>query len=161
MIADATCGAIFRKKTMNHKPIKGAIIAGVLGALLLWIIQFVLLQMPGGAPPVGTAMASKILGLQGTIATVVGLALFLGAGAVWGAIYAAVVPKINWISGLMFGVVPWLVAMFAILPILDKPVFAGGTLKPILIALVLNCLWGAIVGALAPKFETPRSPAVG
>lgn len=61
----------------------------------------------------------------------------------------------------MFGVAPWLVVMLAILPILGKPIFAGGMLKPILIALVLNCLWGAIVGALAPKLEPSRSPVVG
>ena len=137
----------------NPKPIKGAVIVG---ALVLWIIQLAMMQMPGGQPPLGNAFAAKLFGLNGTTATIVGLLLFLGAGAIWGAIYAAVVPKINWISGLIFGLVPWLVVMFAVLPMLGKPVFAGGDLKGILAPLVLNCIWGAIVGALAPKFEAPR-----
>ena len=145
---------------MNQKPIKGAVIAGALGALLLWVIQLVMMQMPGGQPPLGNAFAAKLFGLNGTTATIVGLLLFLGAGAIWGAIYAAVVPNINWISGLIFGVVPWLVVMFAILPILGKPVFAGGMIKPILVSLVLNCIWGAFTGALATKFERSRPPIV-
>lgn len=145
---------------MNSKPIKGAVIAGALGALLLWIIQLVMMQMPGGQSPLGNAFAGKLFGLQGTTATIVGLLLFVGAGAVWGAIYAAVVPRINWMSGLIFGVVPWLVVMFAVLPILGKPIFAGGDLKTILVPLVLNCIWGAFTGALAPKFEAPRPPVV-
>lgn len=141
---------------MNSKPIKGAVIAGALGALLLWLVQFIPLQTPEGNPPLGTVMASQMLVLQGVTATLAGLLLFLGAGAVWGAIYAAVVPKISWLTGLIFGLAPWLGVMLAILPILGKPIFAGGMSKPILIPLVLNCLWGAVTGALTRKFDGAR-----
>ena len=81
--------------------------------------------------------------MQGSTAVIVGLILFLLAGAAWGALYAAVVPHVSWKSGLIFGLAPWLVVMLVILPIMGKPIFGGGDIQTILAPLILNCIWGA------------------
>lgn len=144
---------------MNVKPIRGAMIAGTLGAFLLWVIQLVM-QQSTQSPPLGSAIASKLFGLQGQTAMIIGLILFLLAGAVWGAIYAAVAPRISWLTGLIFGVAPWLVVMLVILPMMGKPVFAGGDMKTILLPLILNCIWGAFTGAFTPNFAASRRTAI-
>ena len=119
---------------------------------MLWLIQLVL-QTSTGAPPLGSAVAGKFLGLSGGAALIIGLVLFLLAGAAWGALYGAVAPRISVISGAIFGLLPWLFVMVAIYPIMGKPLFAGGDAMGIAAPLVLNVIWGAIVGALTPKLN--------
>jgi len=131
--------------------------AGALGAVLLWIIQMVMHSAGQGQPPLGTAVAGKMLGMEGSAATVVGALLFVLSGAIWGAIYAALVPRINWKTGLLFSLVPWLFVMFVMLPLLGKPVFAGGDAKGILMPLMLNAIWGVVTGALTPSLATRRA----
>lgn len=135
--------------TAAPRPVAAAIIAGLLGAVVLWIIQMVMAS-GGGNPPTGTAVAMKLLQMQGIAAWVVGAVLFFLAGAVWGAIYGAVAPRINALTGAIFGLVPWLFVMLALLPILGKPLFAGGAPMGIVMPLILNVLWGLITGALTP-----------
>ncbi len=142
---------------MQTKPVMAAAIAGTLGALLLWLIQLVL-QAQSGNPPLGTVLTMKMLPVQGLTANIIGALAFFAAGAPWGALYALVVPKISVASGALFGVAPWLCVMLVILPILGKPLFAGGNPTAIAIPLVLNVIWGAIVGAVTPKLSM-KTPA--
>lgn len=127
---------------MQSKPVMAAAIAGTLGALLLWLIQLVL-QAQSGNPPLGTVLTMKMLPVQGLTANIIGALAFFAAGAAWGA---------------LFGVAPWLCVMLVILPILGKPLFAGGNPTAIAIPLVLNVIWGAIVGAVTPKLSM-KTPA--
>ncbi len=92
-------------ETTPRKPIASAALIGAFGALVLWLIQL-LMQSSSGQPPLGSIISTKFLGMSGTTATLIGLLLFLGAGAVWGAIYAAVTPKISWLTGLIFDILP-------------------------------------------------------
>ncbi len=143
---------------MKNKPIVAAAIAGTLGAVLLWIIQLVM-QTQNGNPPLGTVLTTKMLPVQSATATIIGALAFFAAGAAWGAIYAIVVPRISIASGALFGLAPWLCVMLIILPMLGKPLFAGGNPTAIAIPLVLNVIWGALVAALIPKLST-RTPTV-
>ena len=48
--------------------------------------------------------------------------------------------------------------MLVILPILGKPIFAGGDVKGILTPLILNLIWRAFTGALTPSIRSRRPP---
>ena len=143
---------------MQTKPIVAAALAGTLGAVLLWMIQLVI-QAQSGNPPLGTVLTMKMLPVQGAMAAIIGALAFLAAGAAWGAIYALAVSQISVASGALFGVAPWLCVMLVILPMLGKPLFAGGNPTAIAIPLVLNVIWGALVGALTPKLSMKTPPA--
>lgn len=101
--------------------------------------------------PMATVFAHQTLGVDKKQAPLVGAAAFLLAGALWGALYGAMVPRPNIKNGLGFSVLPWLFVMLVNYPVLGKPVFGGGKPKPILVPLLLNALWGAFVGASAGK----------
>jgi len=138
------------------RPLQPAAIAGFVGALLLFAIQLGMQTLARGGPPMGTLFATKILHLQSMTALLVGAFLFCVAGALWGVLYAAFVPKITILSGMAFGVLPWIVAMLIVLPIVGKSVFAGGDMKVVLGALLLNVLWGGFVAFLMPLLNQPR-----
>ena len=142
---------------MSQRPISAAATAGLLGAVLLFIIQLVMQSSGIGGPPTGVAMANKLLNVQGESALVLGAVLFALAGAVWGILYATLVAKISPLTGLLFSIAPTLVALSIILPILGKPFFAGGDAKGILTPLVLNGIWGLFVGTVTPLLHTRRS----
>jgi hypothetical protein len=135
---------------MQRRPIQAAAIAGALGAVLLFMIQMAMQAMGIGGPPTGVAVATTMLHLSGPAALLVGVLLFALAGAAWGALYAAIVPRITPLTGLIFGLAPSLFALLVMLPLLGKPAFAGGDPKGILTPLVLNSIWGLFVGAVTP-----------
>jgi len=147
------------EKKKPPRPMQAAAIAGFVGALLLFAIQLGLQTLARGDAPLGTMFATKVLGLRGLAALLAGTFSFCLAGAFWGALYAALVEKIAAVSGLLFGFAPWLVTMLVMLPIVGRPVFAGGEVKKILLWLALSLLWGAFVGASTPSLNKPRLAA--
>ncbi len=138
------------------RPLQPAAIAGFVGAILLFAIQLGMQTLAHGGPPMSTLFATKILHLQSMTALLVGAFLFCIAGALWGVLYAAIIPKITVLSGMAFGLLPWLVAMLIVLPIVGKPAFAGGDMKVVIGALLLNVLWGGLVAGLLPLLNQPR-----
>ena len=138
---------------MQTRPIRAAAIAGALGALLLFALQLALQSSGTSGPPVGVAVASKMPSLTGPTALAVGVVLFCLAGAAWGALYGLLMLRITPLSGVLFGLAPTLFALIVMLPLLGKPMFAGGDPKGIVIPLVLNSIWGALVGALTPRLH--------
>ena len=103
------------------------------------------------------ADANKLFNVYGEVALVSGAVLFALAGAFWGIIYAVLVAKISALTGLLFSIAPTLVALSIILPLLGKSLFAGGDAKGILTPLVLNGIWGLLVGTVTPILHTRRS----
>jgi hypothetical protein len=144
------------KEKAPPRPVQAAAIAGFVGALLLFAIQLAMQTTGRGGAPLGMMFATGVLHLSSMTAMLIGTFLFCLAGAAWGALYAALVPRLTVATGLLFGLAPWLVSMLIMLPLVGKPVFAGGDAKAILVSLVLNVLWGGFVAALIPPLSKPR-----
>jgi hypothetical protein len=83
----------------------------------------------------------------------VGLLLHFGYGALAGALFAAGARRINVTSGLFFGLALWGVAVGVYAPLIGLGFVTSH--EPALAALVLpaHLLYGATLGALAPKGE--------
>ena len=138
------------------KPIRAALMAGFLGAVLLFIIQQVLHGANVSGPPTAMAFVDLWLGLEGAPAIAIGLLLFSMAGAAWAVLYVFLVEKISPTTGAAFGLVPWLAVMMVLLPFMDRPAFAGGDAMGILLPLVMNVIWGAFIGAVIPALPFGR-----
>lgn len=128
--------------------------AGVLGAILLFIIQMGLESSKRGGPPAGVVFANRMLHLYGPNAMVAGAMVFCLAGVVWGIIYVIAVPKVAPVSGLLFSVIPSLCALLIVPLFMGMPLLAGGDAMRILVTFCLNALWGAFVGLVTPRLAT-------
>jgi len=81
------------------------------------------------------------------------LVLHFGYGALAGALFAAATERVNVASGLFFGLALWGVAVAVYAPLVGLGFVASH--EPTLAALVLpaHLLYGAVIGALAPRGE--------
>lgn len=139
----------------DTRPLQAGLVAGFLGALLLFVIQKAM-QGVTGMPPMGEMLANQWLGVYDAQAMALGLLLFGLAGATWGAFYIFSVRNISIATGAMYGLVPWLAVMLIFDPLTRGNVFADGNPMGILAPLVLNVIWGAFVGALVPVLPFRR-----
>jgi hypothetical protein len=79
-------------------------------------------------------------------ATIIGGALFIAIGTLWG-LLMTLVPYPTIAKGLLVGIVPTIWALVVWPAIQGNPLLAGGDPKGILIPVVMNIvIWGSIVG---------------
>jgi hypothetical protein len=145
-----------KRKVHARKPIQAAAGAGALAAVPLFLVQLLLWHSQWSGPPTGVALVQHFLRAYGAPAIAAGGLLFWLAGLMWGVLYGAIMPRHNVLSGVIFSFAPTLFALFVVPVLLDKPVLAGGELKGILLPLILNALWGIMVGRLTPIIHQHR-----
>lgn len=92
-------------------------------------------------------------------ARVMGRYLHLTAGALWGLLFGWLVIKqfffvdFTMVSGILFGILPWLFLMLVLMPILGKGFF-GVKISGYqwLLSLILHLVYGAVLGGLLMFF---------
>jgi hypothetical protein len=127
----------------------GGLIASV--PVLLTLALLALLGTIPEAPYVGAYQAT--LGGGWVVAAIIGGLLFLLSGAIWGVLFAVLVPNPTVLKGFLFGLLPTIWALTFIPAVLTGgPLFAGGSFMGLLIPFVMNCvIWGTIVGWYCAK----------
>lgn len=123
---------------------KSSILAGILGTVAMTLL---LIVVPSKEMP--------IMNIPGMLATALHVPLFVGwlAHLVIGAILAsgyaflfATGPAFpGWVKGLLYGLIPWVIAMMLVFPLLGQPAF-GGSMSMTISTLVAHLLYGAVVG---------------
>ncbi len=113
----------------SYLPVRVGIVFGLMGSLLIMAL-IALLTVSAGADIFlsSRVIASVLLGegaVSGILPIILGTLIHLASGAVYGAIFAAVMPRMPrpfWIvAGLLFAVVIWVIAMIA-LPLIVQPI---------------------------------------
>jgi|GEM_PF-6580794 len=132
------------------KPIQAGAIAGCQAAILIFFLQLLLQGIGLGGAPNGVAGAHAILHLQGMPGLLLGLALFCLSGALWGALYAAVVPVLTPRSGILFCLIPWLCAVLFVQPLLGHFTQSNTGFGGALLSLIENIIGGAFLGYRTP-----------
>jgi hypothetical protein len=127
--------------------------------VVLFLLQLLMWSNHFNGPPPGVVLVGQRFDLYGAPAIAAGGLLFWLAGLLWGALYGAILPRHTSLSGLLFSLAPTIFALTLLPPLLDKPIFAGGDLKGISIQLLLNALWGVLVGFLTPTIQAARVAA--
>jgi hypothetical protein len=107
-------------------------------------------------PPTGVVFALEVFQLTGFASIAVGGVAFWLAGLIWGSLFALIVKNHTAFTGMAFSLAPTLFALLVVLPLLNKPVFAGGNLQGILTPLTMNLLWGLLVGSLTPAIRSAQ-----
>lgn len=128
-------------------------IGGTIGSLAIVAIMLVMYAMQG-VTPMFMATYQSAIGAGGPLAAgLVGGVLFVLSGAVWGALYAAVVPDPSITKGIAFGFVPALWLWVVVAPLmLGQPVFFGFAAPKIIMPFIFNCLvWGTATGWYASQ----------
>lgn len=122
-------------------------IAGAIGAVILAAIMFVMFLANLGDAPAFVAMYRKMAGENVPLDYILGTLGFIGAGGIWGAIYALVVKKPTVINGMLFGFLPTLFLWLVISPLMSGEVFNGFAAKGLIMPVIFNVLiWGSFVG---------------
>jgi hypothetical protein len=126
---------------------KTGFVGGLLGALLLVVIMY-LMQLMGMGDPAFVEMYRGMFGGENppTDHIIAGI-LFLLAGGLWGLLFAAMVKHPTILKGMLFGLLPSLFLWVVINPMIGKPLFNDFTLKGLLMPLFFNVvIWGAFIG---------------
>ena len=126
--------------------IKNGFIAGVIGAVILAVLAYGMMLVTGDPPP-AVAFYRGILQVENPpIDHIIAGTLFLIAGGIWGAIYAALVKNPTVISGILFSILPTLFVWLVMQPASGKGFFGGFAPKALILPLILNGIWGVFVG---------------
>lgn len=125
----------------------GTIATALMTALLVSAPAFTGAHVPEIATRAATALRARPL------LVLIAFALHFGYGALAGALYAAGSERVNVASGLFFGLALWGVAVAVYAPLIGLGFVTSH--EPALAALALpaHLLYGATLGALAPKGE--------
>ena len=125
----------------------GTIATALMTALLVAAPAFAGAHVPEIATRAATALRARPL------LVLIAFVLHFGYGALAGALYAAGSERVNVASGLFFGLALWGVAVAVYAPLIGLGFVTSH--EPALAALALpaHLLYGATLGALAPKGE--------
>ena len=141
------CLAINQNINIMNDRLKNGFIGGLLGALLLIVVMY-LMQLMGMGEPAFVKMYRGMFGAPNppTDHVISGL-LFLLAGGLWGLLFAAMVKHPTIIKGMLFGLLPTLFLWVVINPIIGQPLFNDFTAKGLLMPLLFNVvIWGTFIG---------------
>ena len=143
---------------MKARPTAG-FIGGTIGSLLIVAIMLILFAVQG-TTPMFMATYTSAIGAGGPLAAgLVGGLLFVLSGAVWGALFAALVPNPTVLKGIGFGLVPALWLWVVVAPLmLGQPLFFGFAAPKIIMPFIFNCIvWGSATGWHARRHAQPSA----
>jgi hypothetical protein len=126
--------------------LKTGFIGGVIGALILIVVMYIL-QLAGMGQPAFVGMYRAVFGSQPPVDHIIAGILFLLSGGLWGLLYAAIVKHSTVLKGMLFGLLPSLFLWVVINPIIGKPLFNDFSTKGLLMPLLFNVvIWGTFIG---------------
>lgn len=136
---------------IRQKLVQG-VAAGTIATILMTALLVAAPAFAGARMPEIAATAVAALKAR-PLLVLIALALHFGYGALAGALFAAAAERVNVASGLFFGLVLWGVAVAVYAPLIGLGFVTSH--EPALAALALppHLLYGATLGALAPKGE--------
>jgi hypothetical protein len=151
---------------MNRPRVPAATLAGAIGALLLFLVQWALGTTDASDRPVALSMVTHFLALEGVRALLIALVSSVLAGAALGALYGALfgterLRVLSPLTGVLFGLVPFAIEWFAINPVLGLP--ARTHFASMMPTLLPWLVWGAFVGTALPplvRWDTIQVPRV-
>ncbi len=122
-------------------------VAGLIGAVILIVVMYVLFLTGLGGPPAFVGMYRSVFGGTVPAAQLIGGVLFAVSGGVWGAIFGALVRDPTPLKGALFGILPSLWLWIVVAPVVGNPLFNGFTTQGILMPLLFNVvIWGTFMG---------------
>lgn len=126
--------------------LKTGFIGGIIGALILIVVMYIL-QLAGMGQPAFLGMYRAVFGNHPPLDHVIAGILFLLSGGLWGLLYAAIVKHSSVLKGMLFGLLPSLFLWVVINPIIGKPLFNDFTTMGLLMPLLFNVvIWGSFIG---------------
>ncbi len=123
-----------------------AVAGGLIGSLVMSAVgMFVnpMMGLPAGNP------AAMLAGAMGDN-VMLGWMAHLMIGVVLAIIYAFIAPRIPGppaVRGALYSMIPWLMAMVAMMPMMGMPAF-GGAAAPAIGSLITHLVYGAVLGAI-------------
>ncbi len=142
---------------LTGRDVVQALLAGVIGTGVMTV--FAMLAPLMGLPPMDVAgMLAHFMGRWiGFISLPLGWAAHFMIGGTLAFIYALwfvkILPGPAWTRGLVYGLLPWLVAQVAVMPLMGMGLFASawGSMVPALQSLLGHLVYGVTVGAVYGK----------
>lgn len=130
-----------------EKRINQGFIAGLLGAVILTVLAYLLQAVGGIGTPGFTATYRAIYGDHGFIDHLAAVVLFVLSGAAWGAVFGWLVTGPTVLKGALFGFIPSLWLWLVVAPATGQPLFNGFSLQGLLLPILFNVVvWGSFVG---------------
>lgn len=130
---------------MNSR-LKTGFIGGILGALILIVVMYIM-QLAGMGTPPFVGMYRGLSSANPPVDHIIAGILFLLSGGLWGLLFAAIVKHPTVLKGMLFGLLPSFFLWVVINPIIGKPLFNDFTTKGLLMPLLFNVLiWGSFIG---------------
>lgn len=136
-----------------------AVVAGLAGTAVMTMLMLVAPMMGFPPMPIGEMLGSFLRigsALGWAMHFVIGVMLSIG----YVSLFATDLPGPPALRGALFGIVPFLAAQVAVMPLMGGAIFSGGDVMMIVGSLMGHLVYGAIVGVVyGPVPELRSVPA--
>jgi hypothetical protein len=136
----------------NRRKLVQGVAAGTIATILMTALLIAAPAFVGARVPEIAARAVAALRAR-PLLVLVAFVLHFGYGALAGALFAAAAERVNLASGLFFGLLLWGVAVGVYAPLIGLGFVTSHEPALAVLALPAHLLYGATLGALAPKGE--------
>jgi hypothetical protein len=136
----------------NRRKLLEGVAAGTIATILMTAMLVAAPAFAGAHLPEIAARAVAALKARPGL-VLIALLLHFGYGALAGALFAAAAERVNLASGLFFGLLLWGVAVAVYAPLIGLGFVTSHEPALAVLALPAHLLYGATLGALAPKGE--------
>jgi uncharacterized membrane protein YagU involved in acid resistance len=148
---------------MKHFNITRALVSGIAGTAVMTMMMMIAPKM--GLPPMNIpVMLASFMGMP----VVMGWIMHFIIGTVLAVQYAAFasqrLPGAPWLRGMLFGLLPWLMAQVLVNPMMGAGFFAMNTAAPlgmVMGSLLGHMVFGAVVGRLYAIGNAPATQPAG
>lgn len=135
-------------------------IAGLLGAVILTVIMFIM-QAAGMSDPGFVSMYRSTFGTNPPTDQIIAALLFIISGGIWGLLFGLITKEPSVLKGMLFGILPTLWLWIVVNAFLGKPLFNGFTAKGLIMPFIFNVIiWGSFVGWYMSNRQHSAHPAV-
>lgn len=135
-----------------------AVEAGLAGTAVMTMLMVVAPLM--GLPPMPLgAMLGKFLGIGTTLGWAMHVMIGVALAGGYALFLAERLPGAPAVRGMMFGLLPFLMAQVAVMPMMGGAIFSGGDVKTIAGSLMGHLVYGALVGIVYSRLPASRTVA--
>jgi uncharacterized membrane protein YagU involved in acid resistance len=141
---------IYERKHIMQKHLGKAVLAGLVGTLVMTMVMLMAPAMGMPAMPIGKMLAD-ITGIPELLGWIAHFMIGTVLAVVYVSVFASRLPGNGFVRGALFGILPWLISQVMVNPMMGAGLFASNTAAPMMMvlgSLMGHMIYGGVVGAI-------------
>ena len=153
----AAAQAMFVSDSSRVRNVLKVVLAGIAGTVVMTLMAMLSPLM--GLPPMDVAnMLASFLSVPVAVGWAEHFLIGIMLAFMYALLFVRVLPGPTWARGMVYGLLPWLMAQLVVMPMMGMGFFtmASGSIVPALQSLMGHLMYGATVGSVYGKPVSPK-----